>query len=293
MNGQSNALNSLFRKFNSEQIPFNPQSLKTTENIKAFSLLEVLVVIAVISLLMGILMPTLAIVRARSYQVVCQSNIRQPFLANSGYANEHNGRYVPGALDIYTDNKHRWYGVRDNTNEPFDPAKGPLAPYLGNDSVKCPANPDFVSLTPSDSKYDAGSGGYGYNMIYIGSKIWIDGYDDLSCKTTAKEINIGQSAQTLMFADTAMAKPGFYIEYSFAEPRYFVVDGKPVVDSGWNPSPSIHFRHRGQANIGWVDGHVSSEKMGKYDGINPDGVSPTDMDLGWFEPMDNTLFDLK
>jgi hypothetical protein len=67
-----------------------------------------------------------------------------------------------------------------------------------------------------------------------------------------------------MFADTAMAKSGFYIEYSFAEPRYFVVDG-----------------------------HVSSEKMGNYDGINPDGVSPSDMDLGWFEPMDNTLFDLK
>ena len=70
-------------------------------------------------------------------------------------------------------------------------------------------------------------------------------------------------------------------------------NGEAVIDYGWDPSPSIHFRHRGQANVGWADGHVSSEKMGKYDGINDDGVRPTDMDLGWFEPMDNTSFDLK
>ncbi len=91
--------------------------------------------------------------------------------------------------------------------------------------------------------------------------------------------------------DYVYSKP--YIEYSFVESRYFVVNGEPVTDSGWDPSPSVHFRHRGQANVGWADGHVSFEKMGKYDGINDDETRPTDMDLGWFAPMDNTSFDLK
>ena len=96
-----------------------------------------------------------------------------------------------------------------------------------------------------------------------------------------------------MFADTAMAKPNYHMEYSFAEPRYFVLNGIPVTTSGWNPSPSIHFRHRGLANIGWADGHVTSEKMARYDGTNFDGLKPANMDLGWFEPLDNSLFDLK
>ena len=95
-----------------------------------------------------------------------------------------------------------------------------------------------------------------------------------------------------MFADTAMIKePGFYIEYSFAEPRYFLVNGQPVAGSGWNPSPSIHFRHRSWANVGWVDGHISSKEMARYDGVH-NGIKPTDMKIGWFEPMDNSLFDL-
>ena len=293
MNGQSNELSNIPCETNSSQTKFNKRNTISTENRKAFTIIELLVVISVISLLMGILMSALIAARAQSKQIACRSNLRQLLLANIGYASENDGSYVHAALDIFGDNKHRWYGVRDNINKPFDSAKSPLASYLGRSCIKCPTMVNFINQNPSESDYDEGSGGYGYNMIYIGSSIWRDGYEDQSCKTTAKETSIRRSAQALMFADTAMAKTGFYIEYSFAEPRYFVVNGEAVVDSGWDPSPSIHFRHRGQANVGWADGHVSSEKMGKYDGINDDGTRPTDLDLGWFEPMDNTQFDLK
>jgi prepilin-type processing-associated H-X9-DG protein len=84
----------------------------------------------------------------------------------------------------------------------------------------------------------------------------------------------------------------YCVEYSFAEPRYFVLGGVPDTNS-WDPSPSIHFRHRKQASIGWVDGHISSEKMGPYDGTNSDGAKPAKFNIGWFEPIDNTPFDLK
>jgi hypothetical protein len=33
--------------------------------------------------------------------------------------------------------------------------------------------------------------------------------------------------------------------------------------------------------------------MGIYEGLNDDGTKPADIGLGWFEPMDNSLFDLK
>ncbi|MEN6383681.1 MAG: prepilin-type N-terminal cleavage/methylation domain-containing protein [Phycisphaerales bacterium] len=263
--------------------------------VKAFTLIELLVVISIISLLLAILLPSLSMARSQAQKIACRSNLRQYLLANFDYARANNGNYVPAALDIYTDEKkHRWHGVRENIYQPFDPAKGPLASYFSELCLKCPTNIIFITLETSDPDYDSGSGGYGYNMTYIGSTIWKDGYEDNFCKATTKSTAIRQPAQTLMFADTAFLKNDNYVEFSFAEPRYFVIDGEPAIEAGgWEPSPSIHFRHRKNANIGWADGHVDARKMGKYNGTNEDNVRWAIMNLGWFEPIDNTLFDLK
>lgn len=269
-------------------------------NRKAFTLVELLVVIAVIALLMSILVPALAAAKAQTRQVVCKSNIRQLVLANLGYAGENDGRFVPAALDIFRDNRHRWHGVRDSINEPFDPLKGPLVGYLADGSVKkCPEKVDFRHGAPWQWDYEDGCGGYGYNMTYIGSRVWED-FTEANCRVTTKDVEVARPAETLMFADTAMAKLDsgnpYYLEYSFAEPRYFVVNGQPdTTDSltGKPPSPSIHFRHRDKANIGWADGHISSEQMAEFDGINVYGVKSADMMLGWFRPLDNSKFDLK
>ena len=263
---------------------------------KAFTLVELLVVIAVIALLMGILMPALTAARSQGRGVVCRSNIRQLLLANIGYASENDGSYAPAALDIFGDNKYRWHGVRDDVNSPFDPARGPLAAYLGDGRVKkCPQKVNFRQGDPWDWDFEDGCGGYGYNMTYIGSRIW-QSYSNENCKITTKDFELRRPAQTLMFADTAMAKLDngrpYYLEYSFVEPPYFVVNGNPVASWGY-ASPSIHFRHRDRANVGWSDGHISSEKMAPFEGVNVYGVESSDMMLGWFEPMDNSPFDLK
>lgn len=278
---------------NCGQVNFDKHITISAGGADAFTLVELLVAISIVSLLMAILVPALVNSRAQSKRIFCQSNIRQLVLANVSYSGDNDGCYAPAALDIYTDNKHRWYGLRNDVNDSFNSARGPLSSYLARSGVKCSVKVNYADVSPSEPEYDQGSGGYGYNMIYIGSRIWAQGYEDTSCKVTAKNTAVRRPTHTLMFADTAMTKLGSYTAYSFAEPRYFVVNGEPVTNSGWNPSPSIHFRHRGQGNVGWVDGHVSSKKMGKYDGRNDDGVKPADMYLGWFEPMDNSLFDLK
>lgn len=264
---------------------------------KAFTLVELLVAISIIALLGSILMPALVAARAQGKQVVCKSNMRQLLLANIGYAGENGGSYVAAASDIFSANKHRWHGVRNNINSPFDPARGPLAAYLGDGGVKrCPEYVDFRHGDPWDWDFEDGCGGYGYNMTYIGSRIWESGYGDASCRVTTRDIEIRSPAETLMFADTAMAKLDngrpYYLEYSFAEPPYFVSNGEPAPSWGY-ASPSIHFRHRGKANIGWADSHTDSHQMAEFDGINVYDVKSSDMMLGWFEPIDNSLFDLK
>lgn len=58
-------------------------------------------------------------------------------------------------------------------------------------------------------------------------------------------------------------------------------------------SPSIHFRHRNRANVEWADGHIEPREMASCADKNIYGVDSADMGLGWFEPIDNTPFDLE
>jgi prepilin-type N-terminal cleavage/methylation domain-containing protein/prepilin-type processing-associated H-X9-DG protein len=267
---------------------------------KAFTLIELLVVISVIALLMAILMPALGAARSGSRALACKSNLRQLVIANIGYATENDGFYVPAASDMWDDagGLHRWHGVRDTSDEPFDPLRGPLIGYLGDGRVtECPLSVEFVKGQDWNTNFEQGCGGYGYNMTYIGSRItqsvppsvqsWKDSY-----AMTARVTEIAAPAMTLMFADTAMANDKkSLIEYSFAEPPFTVYNGRPVTD--FYMSPSIHFRHRGQSNVSWVDGHIEPRRMAGSGDRNVYGANPGDFKLGWFEPLDNTPFDLQ
>lgn len=82
----------------------------------AFTLVELLVVIGIITLLISMLLPTLNKVRASSQSLACQSALRQIGLANTMYQNEHNGYFVPFSLhkDRYTyyaspHSRERWF----------------------------------------------------------------------------------------------------------------------------------------------------------------------------------------
>jgi len=266
---------------------------------KAFTLIELLVVVAVISLVMAMLMPALASARSQARGLVCRSNVRQLLTANTGYAVENDWFYVPAASDMW-DNAglHRWHGVRDNLDEPFDPLRGPLAGYLTDGEVKeCPQRVKFVKGQDWNTNFEQGCGGYGYNMTYIGSRMWENGriagdaWKEVYERTT-QVTEVGRPGETLMFADTAMSNDGLLlIEYSFAEPPFTVYEGRPI--KSFYMSPSIHFRHKGRANVGWVDGHIEQRQMGKFGDKNAYGIDSGSLRLGWFEPIDNTPFDLE
>jgi len=261
----------------------------------AFTLIEILVVIFIIGLLMGLMMPALTTARSRARSIICSFNIKQLAMANIGYANENNGFFVPAASDLWkgAGGYHRWHGVRDNQDEPFDPLRGPLVGYLSEGKVKeCPARVNFAKGGSWSENFEQGCGGYGYNMTYIGGRLWqsaLSFKERYSC--TAQITEISKPSETLMFADCAMSiEGGSYIEYSFAEPPFFIIKGKIFPDM--YASPSIHFRHDKRANVGWADGHTDSHRIAIPAGTNVYGVNSAAMNLGWFEPIDNTLFDL-
>jgi prepilin-type N-terminal cleavage/methylation domain-containing protein/prepilin-type processing-associated H-X9-DG protein len=285
---------------------------------KGFTLVELLVVIGIIAVLMGVLMPCLAQARQQGRRAVCASNIRQLFLANSGYAIENNGFYVLAAEDIWSSsNLRRWHGVRKSKNKAFDPLKGPLKSYLADGEVKrCPAfrEIDYLTIAGQNSQnFEAGCGGYGYNDEYIGGRSDRYGMGEGS-KHSAKNYDVRNSADTVMFADAAFRqrvnnKTDVFIEYSFVHPPYWVwylqmmgnvSDDELAANAeswGGRPNPTIHFRHCGFANVCWSDGHVTKETMDLSSpyithAVMPEGDTAA-MALGWFGPDNNTLFDLE
>ena len=255
----------------------NPRAAIPRTGGAGFSLIELLVVVAVIALLAAILAGALPAARAAAEAAACRSNLRQLAAANLAYAADH-GRYVAAAEDIATKNTIRWHGVR--TGPVFDGAKGPLAEYLGGGGAsawvrRCP------SFHPDGTGFEASCGGYGYNSLGVGSEKCLPGDGDKSI-FGMRAGAIAHPAATVMFADAAYlqgsGQKAKLIEYSFAEPPQ-------DADGGIPPWPTIHFRHRGRANVAWADGHVTAEPLARA------GARGAAQHLGWFGPDDNSLFD--
>lgn len=92
---------------------------------RAFTIIELLVVISIISLLVAILLPALSSARTSAHSVGCLSNLRQVGMAFEMYATDHN-RLIPGWRTWGRSNE---YDPRDeHYNNRYERA---LDPYLG------------------------------------------------------------------------------------------------------------------------------------------------------------------
>jgi prepilin-type processing-associated H-X9-DG protein len=174
--------------------------------------------------------------------------------------------------------------------------------------------PTFRSYAEGNlNTYEWGSGGYGYSP-FVGNRGYYDiSYPEMfSGAEGARRPMFHTPSNTIMFADCASPQMSggqlYYAEESEIYPPNYVdvpVEywgsgtssiGRPMpmpAADGWGtPAPTIHFRHLGQANVLWLDGHVTASRM-DFSGPSYylNGADSAFTGVGWFGTADFAQWD--
>lgn len=243
--------------------------MKPSRNNRGFTLIEVLIAIAIIITLATISVKSFRTIRSRANQAASATNLRQLAVANLLYTNDH-GTYCPA---MSPGNRTRWHGGKKGGSSKFDPQEGFLADYFGN-SRQVSVCPEFTRLITDEDSWEEGSGGYGYNAAYIGG---MPG----RTYTPNRPSNLKRPERTLMFATTAFSKSGGIQEYPFADPPMAQNRRGAFTTS---LQPSVHFRFNGRALIAWCDGHITAERPSEDSETNYYGGDNKEANIGFFGP---------
>ena len=194
---------------------------------KSFTLIELLLVIAIIAILAGMLLPALNNARERARIATCLSNHKQISLALIFYADENDGQY-PSAYDKnYGSNRKEW-NKRLYTDKYVTPKK----------SLICPADPYSAAATSLDDVYYSG---IGFRTVYENSPgvFWSS---DSKYIINQKSITI--PSEYVVLGDTkqnSSSKKGFY-----------------TLTNNTDKTKTLALRHKKNLNVAFLDGHAKT-----------------------------------
>jgi prepilin-type N-terminal cleavage/methylation domain-containing protein/prepilin-type processing-associated H-X9-DG protein len=221
-----------------------------------FTLIELLVVISIVALLMAILMPALMRAKDHGKRIVCSNNIRTMGLANTMYADEADGWYVPIMDRTLGDNRY-WPGnqlFRDLVG--YKGMKGDAAPgWHAPREFLCPSDVISVKERP-DSQWDSWLS-YGYNLTDWYFSDWFGigyaGHRNTTVPGPSGELIFTESNDWWLWWWGANYKDGWDVLGHDTITPY-----KEVGTDG----PTL-YRHSEGVNLAFYDGHAAYMKKEK------------------------------
>ncbi len=221
---------------------------------KAFTLVELLVVVAVVAILAALLLPALSRSKGSAWRADCASNLRQLGLASLLYWDDYGGLCFQWYYGATNNGQLYWFGWLGNGVEgqrPLDLSAGVLFPYLADSKARlCPALNYALSQFKLKARVPVCS--YGYNSILA-----TDG------STASPNISrLRRPTEMALFADAAQVND-FQAPASRSNPmleEWYYLDN-PTNSPSANYYPHGHFRHLQKANVAFCDGHAGMETM--------------------------------
>ncbi|MHC4386486.1 MAG: DUF1559 family PulG-like putative transporter [Planctomycetota bacterium] len=289
---------------------------------KAFTLIELLVVIAILSLLLAVVLPAMRSAKEQAKQVYCKNNLKQLAMAAHTY-NFDQDDYYPiarftrqtvvtasatsdvssvtedsvesGSTVVY---QNTWDFTRVSVDGNDEIIPGTL--WQGDTVVKVQHCPSYKG---SDNWTGVPYTGYNYNTSHIGHgqgelvSARYTGQTRLSADGLYTVVLPVKAAQVKSPGNGAWVGDGHYASGAnkfMRSPFYW--DGD--YDTSLRAAGTQGFRHRGQTNVAWCDGHVGAQseyytesstmvKM-QLDEYNQNN----NIKIGFISP-DNSRYDLK
>lgn len=204
--------------------------MKNDLKTAAFTLVELLVSLAIIAILISLIFPLMKMVVGEARRAQCQGRLRALGGALAAYIGDHEGSF-PMAAQTY---EGYWYDI--------------ISPYMGDKGTKlpsqraavpqwlvCPAKPDLL--------------GYGWNQEYFGNhayrRDWGIEADDAAF---SKMVQVTSPARTIILGDSKDAEVQPANDYQH---RYIYT--KPASPTH---RPLVAARHHGGGHYLFCDGHV-------------------------------------
>ena len=259
----------------------------------AFTLLELLVVLAVIGILASLLLPALAAAKSRAQLVQCVNNLRQQGIGLQEFVNDH--RNYPLVFSLNSADAIGLSAVAQELDlKTMDKShRIPGAAFGWAGIFRCPAAVDWSVPLPGTSG-QTHNAHYGYNadgLVRLGSQ----GATDISSLGLGGHFVVGQGANhstapPVNQSDVANPSEMLAIGDSFSGSKGIILDASAVIsrNKAWADQPYLNYqqitrlvyaRHRSRANMVFCDGHVNTLTFKSlFDDTNDDALAQWNRD---------------